>query len=144
MDTNRTFENNSGLPTYPLNDISQHVDEAGKSSAQNQQLELPLTVSKINYEITSNYDKPSYNKPVYQGECSLTKNVLPSKNDELCPGVTSGDVYAQVFKQDNSIQLASVQAKNHHDGRPMVMELINSMDNSECNNDVCYVKLKLA
>lgn len=106
-----------------MNDISQHVDEAGKSSAQNQQLELPLTVSKINYKITSNYDIPPYNKLVDQGLCSLTKNVVPNKNDELRPDVISGDVYPQVFKQNNSNPLASVQAQNHHDGRPMVMEV---------------------
>lgn len=106
-----------------MNDISQHVDEAGKSSAQNQQLELPLTVSKINYKITSNYDIPPYNKLVDQGLCSLTKNVVPNKNDELRPDVISGDVYDQVYKQNNSYPLASVQAQNHHDGRPMVMEV---------------------
>lgn len=118
MNTNRTFENNSGLPTNPLNDISQHVDEAGKSSAQNQQLYWITT-----YKITSNYDIPPYNKLVDQGLCSLTKNVVPNKNDELRPDVISGDVYAQVFKQNNSNPLASVQAQNHHDGRPMVMEV---------------------
>lgn len=149
--TNRTFENNSGLPFNPLNNISQHLDEVGNSSAQTQQLGLLQKASKI--KITSNYDVPPNNKPVDQGVYSLAKNVVSNKNDELCPDVISEDVYAQVFQQNKNKSLASIQAQDHHDDELCVMEVeiettvveqSNSMDNSEYNDRVCYAKVNLA
>lgn len=148
--TNRTFENNSGLPINPLNNISQHLDEVGNSSAQTQQLGLLQKASKI--KITSNYDVPSNNKPVDRGVYSLAKNVVSNKYNELCPGVISEDVYAQVFQQNTSKPLAPIQAQDHHDDELCVMEVEiettvveqSSMDNSECNDRVCYAKVNLA
>lgn len=99
LHTNRTFENNSGLPINPLNNISHHLDEVGKSSAQNQQLGLPQKASKINHKNISHYDVPLNNKPVDQGVYSMAKNVVPNTNDELCTDVVKEDVYTQVFKK---------------------------------------------
>lgn len=145
--TNRTFENNSGLPINPLNNISQHLEEVGNSSAQ---LGLLQKASKI--KITSNYDVPPNNKPVDQGVYSLAKNVVSTKYNELCPDVISEDVYAQVFQQNTSKPLAPIQAQDHHDDELCVMEVEiettvveqSSMDNSECNDRVCYAKVNLA
>lgn len=103
--TNRSFGNNVGLPNNPLNNISIHVDEVDNSSAQNQQLGLLQTASKINNKIISDYDVPPNNKTVDQGVYSMAKNVVPNKNDELCPDVISKEVYAQVFKITTAIHL---------------------------------------
>lgn len=151
--TNRAFGNTIGSPNNPLNNMSIHMDEVDNSSAQNQQLGLLQTASKINHKITSNYDVPPNNKPVDKGVYSLAKNVVPNENDELCPDVISEDVYAQVFKQNKSKPLDPIQSQNHHDDERFVMEVeiettvvkqSKSMDNIECNNGVCYAKVKLA
>lgn len=83
----------------------------------------------------------------------MAKNVVPNMNDELCSDVINEDVYAQPFKQKNSNPLAPVQARNHHDDELFVIEVeiettavkqSNSMDNSECNDRICYAKVNLA
>lgn len=112
---NRAFGNNISIPSNPLNNISLHVEEVDDSSAQDQQLGLLQTASKLNYKIISDYDVPPNNKTVDQGVYSLAKNEVPNKNDELCPDVISEDVYAQVFKQNNSNPLAPIQAQTHDD-----------------------------
>lgn len=151
--TNRTFENNNGLPINPLNNVSKHADEVQKSSALNQHLGIPQTASKINQKNNSDYDTPANNKPVDQGVYSMAKNVVPNMNDELCSDVNSEDVYAQVFKQNNNNPLAPVQARNHHDDELFVIKVeiettsvkqSKSMDNSECNDRICYAKVNLA
>lgn len=113
--TNRAFGNSISLPNNPLNNISLHVEEVDNSSAQNQQFGLLQTASKLNYKIISDYDVPPSKKTVDQGVYSLAKNEVPNKNDELCPDVISEDVYAQVFKQNNSNPLAPIQAQTHDD-----------------------------
>lgn len=151
--TNRTFDNNNGLPINPLNNVSKHTDEVQKSSALNQQLGLPQTASKINQKNNSDYDIPANNKPIDQGVYSMAKNVVPNKSDELCSDVINEDVYAQVFKQNNSNPLAPVQARNLPDDELFVIKVEiettsvkqrNSMDNSECNDRICYAKVNLA
>lgn len=151
--TNRTFDNDNGLPINPLNNVSKHAEEVPKSSALNQQLGLPQTASKINQKNNSDYDIPANNKPVDQGVYSMAKNVVPNMNDKLCSDVINEDVYAQPFKQKNSNQLAPVQARNHQDDELFVIEIeiettavkqSNSMDNSECNDRICYAKINLA
>lgn len=121
--TNRTFDNDNGLPINPLNNVSKHTDEVQESSALNQQLELPQTASKINQKNNSDYDIPANNKPIDQGVYSMAKNVVPNKSDELCSDVINEDVYAQVFKQNNSNPLAPVQARNHHDDELLLSKL---------------------
>lgn len=145
--TNRAFGNSIILPNNPLNNISPHVEEVDNSSAQNQQLGLLQTASKLNYKTISDYDVPPSKKTVDQGVYSLAKNEVPNKNDELCPDVISEDVYALAFKQNNSNRSATIQARTHDDDGLVdttAVKQSNSMDDSERNGRVCYATVKLA
>ncbi|XP_062583784.1 uncharacterized protein LOC134245512 [Saccostrea cucullata] len=149
--TNNGYEYEHNLPDNPLYHSSQHADEVGYSTVEEQKPSLPDPTMNDSYQTPNIYDTPVKRETANDRDTKQEQPLYatPKKNQSIPVNYTGGDMYAQVNKPNKNAKNSPVRTQNQ-DGL-VNMEVDHSRDlnneNSPYTNDyssetVAYAEVK--